>query len=91
AKELIMTKEEIVEKAKKENANQEIYEQEIIIKANRYACLASGLLATLLFIIQIFAGKGTNYGLYAEFSRCRWLASGTNIESCTRSMNCCWQ
>lgn len=52
-------------KAQKENNNQNIYEQEIIIQGNRYACLTFGLLATLFFIVQIFIGKGINYGLYA--------------------------
>ena len=86
-----MTKEEILTKAQKENNNQNIYEQEIIIQGNRYACLTSGLLATLFFIVQIFIGKGINYGLYAVVSQCRWLDSGISTESCTRNTNCFWQ
>ena len=30
-----------------------------------YACLTSGLLATLFFNVQIFIGKGINYELHA--------------------------
>lgn len=60
-----MNKDEILEKSRKENKNQDIYENEVIIKGNQYACLASAVLATVFFVIQIFTGGGINYGLYA--------------------------
>ncbi|MGN0469127.1 MAG: DUF6442 family protein [Acutalibacteraceae bacterium] len=60
-----MNKEEILEKSRKENNNQDIYEQEIIIQGNRYACIAAAVLATIFFVIQILTGAGMNYGLYA--------------------------
>ena len=60
-----VNKEEILERSRKENKNQDIYEKEVIIQGNRYACIAAGVLATLFFVIQIFTGGGMNYGLYA--------------------------
>ena len=60
-----MNKEEILERSRKENKNQDIYEKEVIIQGNRYACIAVGVLATIFFVIQIFTGGDMNYGLYA--------------------------
>ena len=37
-----MNKEEILERSRKENKNQDIYEKEVIIQGNRYACIAAG-------------------------------------------------
>ena len=62
---LIMNKEEILERSRKENKNQDVFEKDIIIKSNRYACIASAILATLFLVVQIFTGGGINYGLYA--------------------------
>ena len=61
----IMNREEILEKSRKENKNQDVYENEVIIQGNRYACIAAAVLATIFFVIQIFTGGGMNYGLYA--------------------------
>ena len=60
-----MNKEEILEKSRKENKNQDIYEKEVIFQGNRYANIVAAVLATIFFVIQIFTGGGTNYGLYA--------------------------
>lgn len=60
-----MNKDEILERSRRENKNQDIYEKEVIIKGNRYACIAAAVLATIFFVIQIFVGGGINYGLYA--------------------------
>lgn len=60
-----MNKEEILEKSRKENKNQDVFEKEVIIQGNRYACLAAAILATIFFVIQIFTGGGMDYGLYA--------------------------
>lgn len=60
-----MDKEEILARSREENGNQDLYEKEVIIQGNRYACLAASILATLFFVIQIFTGGGSNYGLYA--------------------------
>ena len=61
-----MNKDEILERSRKENKNQDVYEKEVIIQGNRYACMVSAVLATLFFVIQIFTGGGINYGLYAD-------------------------
>lgn len=60
-----MNKEEILERSRKENKNQDIYEKEVIIQGNQYACMVAAVLATIFFVIQIFTGGGMNYGLYA--------------------------
>lgn len=60
-----MTREEILAKSRSENKNQDIYEQEVLLHGNRAACTAAALLATLFFVLQIFAGDGMDYGLYA--------------------------
>lgn len=60
-----MEKEEILKKSREENKNQDVYEKEVIVKGNRYACLIAGIIATIFFVIQIFTGGGMNYGLYA--------------------------
>ena len=60
-----MNKDEILERSRRENKNQDIYGKEVIIKGNRYACIAAAVLATIFFVIQIFVGGGINYGLYA--------------------------
>lgn len=60
-----MTKEEVLEKSREENKKQDIYEKDVIIQGNRCACIASVVLATIFFVIQIFTGGGMNYGLYA--------------------------
>lgn len=60
-----MNKEEILERSRKENKNQDIFEKDVIIKGNYYACIASAIIATIFFVVQIFTGGGMNYGLYA--------------------------
>lgn len=60
-----MKKEEILSKAKEENKNQDLFEQEILIKGGNYGANVAACLATLFFIIQIFTDGGMNYGLYA--------------------------
>lgn len=60
-----MNKEEILEKSRKENKNQDVYENEVIIRGNGYACIASAVLATIFLVIQILVGGGMNTGLYA--------------------------
>lgn len=61
----LMNKEEILEKSRKENKNQDVYEKEVIIQGNRYACLTAAILATIFFVIQFFTGGDMDYGLYA--------------------------
>ena len=60
-----MNREEILAASRKENKNQDVYEKEVVVQGNRYACIAAAILATAFFVIQIFTGGGMNYGLYA--------------------------
>ncbi|MDD4772714.1 MAG: DUF6442 family protein [Eubacteriales bacterium] len=60
-----MKKEEILEKSRKENKNQDVFEKEVSRIGGNSAAVAAAILATVFFVIQIFVGGGTNYGLYA--------------------------
>ncbi len=60
-----MNREEILEKSRIENRNQDVYEKEVIIAGSKYACLVAGLVATIFVVVQIVVGEGKNYGLYA--------------------------
>lgn len=60
-----MDRNEILEKSRKENRNQDIYEREIIRLGGNTGAIAAVCLATLFFVLQIFLGGGMNYGLYA--------------------------
>lgn len=60
-----MNKEEILEKSRKENKNQDIFEKEILQQGGNVGAMTAAILATAFFVIQIFVGKGMNYGLYA--------------------------
>ena len=60
-----MNKEEILERSRKENNNQDLHEKEVLNQANRYSCIIAIVIATLFFVIQILVGGGINYGLYA--------------------------
>lgn len=60
-----MDKQEILERSRKENKNKDIYEQEILKQGNSAANFVMIVLATVFFVVQIFAGGGSNYGIYA--------------------------
>lgn len=60
-----MNKEEILEKSRKENKIQDIFEKEILQQGGNVGAMTAAILATAFFVIQIFVGKGMNYGLYA--------------------------
>ncbi|MDE6168084.1 MAG: hypothetical protein K2G28_06460 [Acetatifactor sp.] len=60
-----MDKGEILERSRKENKNQDIYEKEVLKEGNSATVLTIFILATIFFIVQIFTGGGINYGLYA--------------------------
>ena len=53
-----MNKDEILEKSRAENKNKDVYEQEVLKQASRSAVVVQMALATLFFVIQIFAGGG---------------------------------
>lgn len=60
-----MNKEEILEKSRKENKNQDIFEKEVMREGGNIGAIVAAILATIFFVIQILVGEGMNYGLYA--------------------------
>ena len=60
-----MNKDEILEKSRKENKNQDLYEKEISQKAGNIAAIVAAVIGTIFYVIQILVGGGSNYGLYA--------------------------
>lgn len=60
-----MEKNEILEKSRLENKSEDLYEKEVLIEGGNIGAIAAFILATIFFCIQIFLGKGMNYGLYA--------------------------
>ena len=61
----IMNKDEILAKSRAENKNKDVYEQEVLKQASRSAVVVQMVLATILFVTQIFVGGGINWGLWA--------------------------
>lgn len=59
-----MKKEEILEKSRAENKNQDIFEKEILKQASLISSIVLVCLATLFLVLQILAGGGINYSLY---------------------------
>lgn len=60
-----MNKEKILEKSRAEHKNKDIYEQEILKQAGTSAVIVMLVLAAFFSAMQIFAGGGINYGLWA--------------------------
>ena len=60
-----MNREEILEKSRAENKNQDIYEQEVLKQADTIAVKVMMTLATVFFLAQISAGGGTNWSIWA--------------------------
>ncbi|MGN1249700.1 MAG: DUF6442 family protein [Candidatus Spyradocola sp.] len=60
-----MQKEEILEKSRRENKNQDPYEKQVITAGGNAGAIAAAVLATVFFVAQILTGGGINYGLYA--------------------------
>ncbi|WP_304431828.1 DUF6442 family protein [Acutalibacter muris] len=60
-----MNREEILEKSRRENKNQDVYEQEVLKQSNEVAAFVMVLLAAVFWLVQIFTDGGINYGLWA--------------------------
>jgi len=60
-----MNKEEVLEKSRNENKDQDIFEKEVLKEGGNFGAMAAAVLATVFFVIQIIVGGGLNYGLYA--------------------------
>ena len=60
-----MDKKEILEKSRAENKNQDVYEKEVMKQAESYSTRVMAFFAILFFVLQIIAGKGLNFGIFA--------------------------
>lgn len=60
-----MNKEEILERSRKENKGQDIYEQEVLKEGEGVGGFAAMMLATVFFVVQLIVGRGRNWGLWA--------------------------
>ena len=60
-----MDRDEILAKSRVENQNRDIYEQEVLKQANNCAVIVQTILAAIFFVVQIYAGGGINWGLWA--------------------------
>lgn len=61
----MMTREEILEKSRQENKNQDLVANEAAAKAGSAAMTASVVLGAVLFSVQIIFGGGANLALWA--------------------------
>ncbi len=62
--EIIMTKEEILEKSKKENKNKDIATIEAEKKAGSFALIVCSIAAAILWFIEVFITKEVNHSLW---------------------------
>ncbi len=60
-----MNREEILEKSRRENKNQDVYEQEVMKQANAWSAFVMVVLALVFWLAQIYSGGGINYGFWA--------------------------
>lgn len=60
-----MNKDEILAKSRADHKNADTYEREVLRQARNWAMGPLLALATLFFFLQILAGKGINWGIYA--------------------------
>ena len=60
-----MTKEEILKKSRKENANADLYGKEVSDKSFSIGAVVGISVALILFIVQAAIEQEMNYGLYA--------------------------
>lgn len=82
-----MNKEEILEKSRKEHQNQDIVVKEAEVKAGNIGAIAGVILCGVLYMIQLFAGGGCNWGLWAIVTcvhGASCLAKGKALQSTTQ-------
>lgn len=60
-----MNREEVLERSRHENKNQDVYEKEVVKEGANAGAITAALLATVLFATQIFLERGANFALYA--------------------------
>lgn len=82
-----MNKEEILEKSRKEHQNQDIVVKEAEVKAGNIGAIAGVILCGVLYMVQLFAGGGCNWGLWAIVTcvhGASCLAKGKALQSTTQ-------
>lgn len=60
-----MTKEEILEKSRKENANKDLYQMTVDMQAGRVAAIAAALFALVVYLVELVMLGRNNYALWA--------------------------
>lgn len=63
--EIIMNKDEILEKSRRENSKKDPYEMEIDLKSSNLGMVCSIVLCLVLFLVQRIAGGVFNYGFWS--------------------------
>ena len=82
-----MDKEEILEKSRAENKNKDVYEREVEKQANTYTTGIMAILAMLYYALQIFAGKGINWGMLAIILSATMISSWVKYSKFHRSID----
>lgn len=62
---IVINKDEILSKSRKENKDKDLYKIEVEIQAGNIGSITAILLGTILFVTQILIGDGFDFGLYA--------------------------
>ena len=65
-----MNKEEILEKSRRENRNQDMVENEVLRDAAKYSTIFSYIAACLFCAYDVLLGKGIHYGFYVIIFGC---------------------
>lgn len=59
-----MNREEILERSRQENKNQDIYELEVVRDSGRYGALVATFAVALIFLMDIMAGRQINIAAF---------------------------
>ncbi|WP_425436552.1 DUF6442 family protein [Paenibacillus herberti] len=62
---MLINKDEILSKSRKENKNKDLYDIEVQTSAGNIGSITAILLATIFFVTQSLVGDGLDFGLYA--------------------------
>ena len=62
-----MKREEILEKSRKENAGQDLYEKEIVREGGEVGIYVVLIMALVLFLIEMYVNDRARYELWAMF------------------------
>ncbi|REK74467.1 DUF6442 family protein [Paenibacillus paeoniae] len=62
---ILINRDEILAKSRKENKDKDLFKIEVQINAGNVGSIAATILATILFVTQSLLGGGMDFGLYA--------------------------